>query len=300
MDGKLVPWPEDAKCAVAFTFDMDADSFLHLGRPHDSYRRIAVTSELRFGPLEGVPRILDLYRKYDFKQSFFIPAWCIEQYPQVIESILKDGHEIGHHGFIHEHPNDLKKDEENYWLQRGVEIIEKHTGKRPRGYRAPLYNFSENTLELLLKHGFIYDASLMGHEQPYLIKSQHGELIELPSHWTLDDWPPYVHISDINFEMQIMSPSTAVAGFQEEFDAAWEQGGLWIAVWHPFVTGRRARIRAVDGLIKYMIDKGSVWFASMEQIALHIRLVVDSGKFIPPVDDIPYYSEQVNFEQYKK
>jgi hypothetical protein len=140
----------------------------------------------------------------------------------------------------------------------------------------------------------------MGHEQPYLIKSQHGELIELPSHWTLDDWPPYVHISDINFEMQIMSPSTAVAGFQEEFDAAWEQGGLWIAVWHPFVTGRRARIRAVDGLIKYMIDKGSVWFASMEQIALHIRLVVDSGKFIPPVDDIPYYSEQVNFEQYKK
>ena len=300
MDDNLVPWPNDAKCAVAFTFDMDADSFLHLGRPKDSYRRIAVTSELRFGPLEGVPRILDLYRKYDFKQSFFIPAWCIEQYPQVVESILKDGHEIGHHGFIHEHPNELTKDEEKYWLQRGVEIIEKHTGQRPRGYRAPLYNFSENTLELLLDNRFIYDASLMGHEQPYLIKSEHGELVELPSHWTLDDWPPYVHISDINFEMQIMSPSTAIAGFQEDFDAAWEQGGLWVAVWHPFVTGRRARIRAVDRLIQYMIGKGGVWFASMEQIALHIRSAVDSGKFIPPVDNIPYYSEQIDFERYDK
>lgn len=58
MDGKLVPWPEDAKCAVAFTFDMDADSFLHLGRPHDSYRRIAVTSELRFGRWKVCPEFL--------------------------------------------------------------------------------------------------------------------------------------------------------------------------------------------------------------------------------------------------
>jgi peptidoglycan/xylan/chitin deacetylase (PgdA/CDA1 family) len=299
MENNLVPWPGNAKCAVAFTFDMDADSFLHLGRPQDSYRRIAVTSELRFGPLEGVPRILALYRKYNLRQSFFVPAWCIEQYPGVIESILKDGHEIGHHGYIHEHPNEIAKDEEEHWLERGVEIIEKHTGQRPRGYRAPLYNFSENTLELLHKYGFLYDASLMGHEQPYIIKSSGAELIELPSHWTLDDWPPYVHISDINFVMQIMSPSVAIAGFQEEFDAAWEQGGLWIAVWHPFVTGRRARIRAVERLIDYMINKGDVWFASMEDIAAHVRSVVDSGQYTPVIDEIPYYQKPVNYERYR-
>ena len=293
------PWPGGARCAVAFTFDMDADSFLHHGRPGDSYRRIAVTSELRFGPLEGVPRILEMYRRFDLKQTFFIPAWCIEQYPRAVESILEAGHEIGHHGYIHEHPNELGKDEEHHWLRRGIEIIEASTGQRPRGFRAPLYNFSESTLDLLLEEQFTYDASLMGHELPYLIRSPRGSMLELPSHWTLDDWPPYVHISDINFMMPIMSPSTAIAGFREEFDAAWEEGGLWLAVWHPFVTGRRARIRAVDGLIRYMMDKGGVWFATMEQIAEHVQSMVDSGAVSLAVDDIPYYSDKVEFERYK-
>ena len=299
MDNRLVPWPGGAKCAVAITFDMDADSFLHHGRPNDSFRRVAVTSELRFGPLEGIPRILELFKKYKLSQSFFIPAWCIEQYPQAVESIVNAGHEVGHHGYIHEHPNELEIDEERHWISRGIDIIEQHTGKKPRGFRAPLYNFSENTLDLLLEFGFIYDASLMGHEHPYVIKSEKGQLIELPSHWTLDDWPPYVHISDIDFSMQIMAPSRAIAGFREDFDAAWEQGGLWVAVWHPFVTGRRSRIRAVDGLIQYMLEKGDVWFASMEDITAHIEKVTASGEYKPPIDTIPYYKKEINFERYK-
>ena len=299
MDDRLVPWPGGARCAVAFTFDMDADSFLHHGRPNDSFRRVAVTSELRFGPLEGVPRILELYRKYNFTQTFFIPGWCIEQYPETVASIVKAGHEVGHHGYIHEHPNELDVDEERHWINRGVEIIKEHTGKKPRGFRAPLYNFSENTLDLLLEFGFTYDASLMGHEHPYIIKSKKGQLLELPSHWTLDDWPPYVHISDIDFSMQIMAPSNAIAGFREDFDAAWEQGGLWVAVWHPFVTGRRSRIRAVEGLIKYMMEKEGVWFASMEEITAHIEKVTESGEYIPPIDNIPYYEKEIDFERYK-
>jgi len=105
-------------------------------------------------------------------------------------------------------------------------------------------------------------------------------------------------ISDINFMMPIMSPATAVAGFREDFDAAWEEGGLWLAVWHPFVTGRRARIRAVDGLIRYMMDKGDVWFATMEQIAEHVQSKVDTGAVSLAVDDIPYYSDKVKFERY--
>lgn len=292
-----IPWPNGARCAVAFTFDMDADSFLHLSRK-DSYRRVAVTSELRFGPLEGVPRILEMYRRFNLRQSFYIPAWCIEQYPDAIDMILEDGHEIGHHGYIHEHPNELEKAEEQFWLQKSIEIITKATGKRPRGFRAPLYNFSENTLDLLLEEGFSYDASLMGHEDPYLIKSETGQLLELPSHWTLDDWPPYVHISDIDFMMPIMAPQVAIAGFQEEFDAAWDDGGLWVAVWHPFVSGRRARLKAIGRLIEYMENKGSVWFASMEEIANHVQSVIASGDYQPPVDRIPYFSGPVKLPSF--
>ena len=293
-----VPWPNGAKCAVAFTFDMDADSFLHLVHPKDSYRRVAAMSELQYGPKVGVPRILDLYERYDLKQTFYIPAWCIEQYPDTVDAIVKAGHEIGHHGYLHEHPNERPLEEERYWLQRSIEVIESHTGKRPRGYRAPLYKFSENTLDLLLEEGFTYDASLMGDDVPYLVESNKGNLVELPSYWGLDDWPPYVHMSDIDFMMPIKAPSEAIIAFRDEFDAAWENGGLWVGVWHPFVTGRLARLRAVEGLLKYMLEKGDVWIASMEEIASYVRTVTDSGEYTPRVDALPYYRESVDIPKY--
>jgi hypothetical protein len=44
-------------------------------------------------------------------------------------------------------------------------------------------------------------------------------------------------MADINYETPIRAPAK-VANFREEFDAAWDHGGLWIAVWHPFVSGR--------------------------------------------------------------
>ncbi|NQV45403.1 MAG: polysaccharide deacetylase [Rhodospirillales bacterium] len=293
-----VPWPNGARCAVAFTFDMDADSFLHLTHPDDSYRRVATTSELQYGPMVGVPRILDLYQRYNLKQTFYIPAWCIEQYPDTVDAIVKAGHEVGHHGYLHEHPNERPLDEERYWLQRSIDVIERHTGKRPRGYRAPLYKFSENTLDLLLEEGFDYDASLMGDDVPYLIKSEKGQMVELPSYWGLDDWPPYVHMSDIDFMMPIKAPSEAITAFRDEFDAAWESGGLWVAVWHPFVTGRLARLRAVEGLLQYMLEKGDVWIASMEEIAAHVRTVTESGEYKPRVDELPYYRKPVEMPVY--
>src|ERR1700755_1165401 len=94
-----VPWPNGAKVAVAITFDMDADSILHLAHPKDSITRISAMSMMRYGPEVAVPRILEAYRRYGIKQTFFVPAWCIENYPKAVEGMVKDGHEVAFHGF---------------------------------------------------------------------------------------------------------------------------------------------------------------------------------------------------------
>ncbi len=285
-----IPWPNNAKCAVSFTFDMDADSILHLARPKDAHSRVSALSTLRYGPEVAVPRILETYRSFGMKQTFFVPAWCIEQYPQAVEGMVKDGHEIAHHGYIHEHPNELSRDEEHYWLRRSIDVIEAHSGQRPRGFRAPLYNFSEHTLDLLLQEGFDYDASLMGDDVPYVISNDRGNLIELPSHWGLDDWPPYVHMSDIDYAMPIKAPEDAIKAFRAEFDAMWQFGGLWVSVWHPFVSGRLARWLEAARLIEYMHEKGDVWFAPMDEIARHVRKVIESGEYKPKTDRLPFYA----------
>lgn len=285
-----VPWPNGAKVAVAITFDMDADSLIHIEHPRDSITRVSAISMLKYGPEVGVPRILEGYRRYGLKQTFFVPAWCIEQYPQAVESMIKDGHEVGFHGYIHEAPNALSRDEEHYWMQRSIAVIEKHTGRRPCGNRSPLYNFSINTAELLLEEGFLYDASLMGDDVPYILKSGNGEIVELPSSWALDDWPPYVHSIDLNYMFQIMSPDRAMETFMAEFEAMRTVGGgLWIGVWHPFVSGRLSRWLRIEKMIEYMLSTGEVWFATLEGIANHIQALRRQGSYVARIDKLPYY-----------
>lgn len=288
-----IPWPGGAKCAVCITFDMDADSILHIAHPDDSLNRMASLSSLRYGPQVGVPRILDTYKEFGIKQTFFIPAWCMEQYPETVELILEGGHEIAHHGYIHEHPNELSRDEEQYWLKRSIEVIETMTGKRPRGWRAPLYNFSEHSVDLLIEEGFKYDASLMGDDVPYLIESGKSHLVELPSYWGMDDWPQFVQDMDLNYMMPIKSASQGIEVFRDEFDAMYEYGGLWVPVWHPFATGRLARWHQVRKLLRYMQDKGDVWFATMEEIASHVERVTADGSYKPRRDNLPYYPRPI-------
>ena len=289
-----VPWPNGAKCACCVTFDMDADSLVHVAHPLDGHTRVAAISMLRYGPEVAIQRIVKNYATLGIKQTFFVPAWCIERYPSAIETILEGGHEIGHHGYIHEHPRELSRDEEAYWLDRSIAVIEEHTGQKPRGWRAPLYNFSHNSADLLVERGFSYDASLMGDDVPYFLDTEHGSLVELPTHWGLDDWPQYVQSMDLDYMMPIRSPRTGFEPFMQEFESAYRHGGLWIPVVHPFATGRLSRWEVVNEFLTEVASRGDVWFARMEDIANHVRAVTDDGTHKPRRDKVPYYDGPVS------
>jgi len=288
-----IPWPNGAKCAACITFDMDADSLVHIAHPKDGHSRVAAISMLQYGPKVAVPRIVESYRQLGIKQTFFVPAWCIERYPEAIEAMLEGGHELAHHGFLHEHPRELSDEEEAHWLDRGIEVIKRVSGRHPRGWRAPLYNFSHRSADLLVSRGFTYDASLMGDDIPYMLDCEAGRLVELPSHWGLDDWPQYVQSMDLDYMMPIRSPEQGFAIFAQEFEAAYRNGGLWIPVVHPFATGRLARWEVVHRFLEGVLDRGDVWFAPMEEIAAHVLKVTADGAWTPRVDRLPYYAEPV-------
>ncbi|WP_088348852.1 MULTISPECIES: polysaccharide deacetylase [Rhodomicrobium] len=288
-------WPNGAKCAACLSFDMDADSLIHVAYPGDGHTKVSPISMLRYGPTVAVPRIVETYRRLGIKQTFFIPAWCIEQYPGAVETIMEGGHEIAHHSYIHENPLEQTDADEAHWLDLGIDIIKRTTGKAPRGWRAPLYNFSNRSLDLLLERGFAYDASLMGADIPYVIKSRRtgGELIELPSHWGLDDWPQWVQSFELNYMMPVRSAKSGFALYLEEFEAAYAHGGLWVPVLHPFCTGRLARWHVFDAFLEKVVRRGDVWFAPMEEIAAYARAEIDAGRFQAMTDLLPQYEQPV-------
>ena len=210
-----------------------------------------------------------------------------------MDAILEGGHEIAAHGYLHENPNDESRDRQEYWLDRQIDVIERMTGQAPRGWRAPLYNASKHSPTLLAERGMLYDASLMGDDVPYVLTTPKGEVICLPSHWGMDDWPHYMHSLDFHYTMTIKSPDEAMLVFDSEFEAMYENGGMLITVWHPFVSGRLARMRRVAAWIEALQKRGGVWFATMDEIARHVRTCIDDGSWTPRVEQMPYYDGRI-------
>lgn len=288
-----VPWPNGKRCAVTFTWDMDADSILHLTHPNDADTRISTNSMLKYGPIIAIERIVTLLEELGVKHSFFIPGWCIERYPEAVKMVLEGGHELAHHGYLHEYPNGMSRDQEEYWTKRAVDVIGNVSGKTPRGYRAPWYRFSKHSLEILVENGFTYDVSLMGDDNPHIIRCPKGELIELPGSIQLDDWPQYVHNPDVDYMMSIMPPRHAKEVYMAEFEAMYQYHGHWVNCFHPFVSGQVARLMSIKEMILEMKAKGDVWFATGEEVAAYTRKLVDDGKYKARVDDLPYYTGRI-------
>ncbi len=284
-----IPWPNGARCAVAITFDMDADSLIHIARPEDSHDRVYPISMGRYGPTVAIPRILDTYERMGIKQSFFIPGWCLENYPDAVEAILEGGHEIGHHGWIHEDPVATKGAAQAEAFAKAMDAHRRICGMAPRGYRAPVYNVTRQVLDLLVENNFRYDSSLMADDIPYQMTTPQGSLYEMPVHWGTDDWPPFAHYDEIGYLMPVKGPSEGLAGFWEEFEAAYEAGGFFMLIVHPFLTGRLARWRLVEQWIEKTMAERNVWFARLEDIADHLDSLKAAGTYAPRVEKLPYF-----------
>lgn len=283
-----IPWPGGAQCAVAITFDMDADSLIHIAKPQDSHRRLYPISMGRYGPNVAIPRILATYRRFGLKQSFFIPGWCLEQYPDAADAILNDGHEIGHHGYLHEDPIATYGNQRE-WFERTIEAHKRICGQVPRGYRAPVYNITDEVVDLMLENGMRYDSSMMADDIPYALETPKGCLYEMPVHWGTDDWPPFAHYDEIGYLMPVKSPSDGLSAFWEEFEAQYEAGGFFMLIVHPFLTGRLARWRLVERWIEETLKTRNVWFTSLEGIANHMETLEKSGSWQPSTENLPYF-----------
>ncbi len=273
-----VPWPDGKRAALAITFDVDTDSLLHIAYPDRAPDFLASMSWLKYDET-AVPRLLGIFRAFSLQQTFFYPAWCMEHYPDLVELILKDGHEIAAHGYLHEAANDTSKERQIYWLEKQIDVIERMTGKRPRGWRAPLYSASRHTPTLLAERGFSYDSTLMGDDVPYVLDTPGGSLLELPTHLAMDDWAHFAHAHEFDYVMPIRSPDEAFAVYDAELQSARRHGGMVIAVWHPFVTGRLSRIDRMIAWLDEVFEAGDVWVASLEAIADHVR-DLEAGRYL--------------------
>lgn len=279
-----IAWPDGNTSAAAFTFDEDGETAAFGYDRENAPHRLSLQSEAMYGPEVGLPRILELLDAHRIPATFFVPGYVAERHEEAVKEIAKRGHEVAHHGYFHERPDLLDERREGEILQRGTEILERITGKRPRGYRAPSWEMTERTPRLLKANGFAYDSSLMGDDEPYLIPAGVKErLLEIPVHWTNDDWVHFGFCSSPTLGNGISSPSKVFETWSEEFLGYHQFGGCFVLTLHPFVIGRPSRIRLLDRILRLIKGTENVWVATLEQIA-DFMIENRKGRFRPPAD----------------
>jgi peptidoglycan/xylan/chitin deacetylase (PgdA/CDA1 family) len=248
-----------------FTFDFDAET-MWLSRNPDNARRPGVLSQGKYGAKRGVYEILKLLSDEKLPATFFVPGWVAEKHTAQVEEILAKGFEVGHHGYLHEWINpDFPKEEEEA-LDRGLEALEKTVGVKPKGFRSPAGESSENMIRLLNERGFKWDSSLMDDVFPYQLKMPDGSPgpVELPWHWSIDD-APFANFA-IQLQRPIFTNEHIISIWQAEFQEIYRWGGLFNLVNHPQIIGRPSRIAMLRQFIEFTRSFSDAWYATGSEV----------------------------------
>jgi peptidoglycan/xylan/chitin deacetylase (PgdA/CDA1 family) len=274
---------------VCLTFDLDNTS----GGIARGMTTPTMISRGDYGVV-GTERLLAHLSEHDVPSTWFIPGHTIETYPASCRAVFEAGCEIAHHGWTHRVPASLSAEEEEEELVRGNAAIEALTGRKARGYRSPAWDLSPHSIGLLLKHGFVYDSSLMGHDYlPYQARDgdvaelqapvRYGPdtaLVEMPISWSLDDYPVFEYMRTASsLNPGLMSADLVLGNWIADFAYMAERydWGVLTYTFHPHVIGRGHRLKMLDKLIG-RLKAGGATFVSMEQAVAEYRTRYPEGR----------------------
>jgi peptidoglycan/xylan/chitin deacetylase (PgdA/CDA1 family) len=281
--------PKRILCAYSVDFDAIAGwlgSYGGANSPSDISRGF-------FAGEIGVPRLLSLFKKTGIRTTWFVPGHSVETFPRQYEAVIAGGHEIALHGYSHENPSAMSRQQQADVLDKAIGLIRRTTGHSPIGHNAPWWEFSEHTLDLLLERGIRYDHSLMHRDfEPYFLRRGDSwtpidyskeaaawmqpavrgteiEMIEIPASWELDDMEPMLYIKSFANSQGFVGARQVEIMWKDQFD--WMYENYDFAVFpmtiHPDVSGKPQALLMHERLIRYFLGHSDVSFSTFADIA---------------------------------
>ena len=254
-------WPDNRRTAVTLTFDFQGGEDVRPGKDgkidHEEY------TQCEYGPHTAIWRILRILEQENVKATFLTCGGIAERYPEAVKAIAAKGHEVAGHGYHHEVARDLTREQETDVMQRTTDMIRGRAGKRPVGWRSCTQ--STNSLELLMEHGYLWNSNSFSHDLPFLWESGGRVLVELPRQ-PFGDGRTYQHRNN-----DAGNPHNSLIVWKGMFDEFHEESALEPTYcpfqFHPYISGRPGRAKALRTIIQHMKKADGVWFATGSEIA---------------------------------
>ena len=271
----VLRWPESARVALCVIVNLERlewqapeGSFQSatlaggaFSRPFPDYMRL---SHRDYGHRVGIFRVLDVLEKYGIKPTVAMDALTAEHYPYLVDHCQQRGCEIIGHGISVSQmiTSNMSEQQEREYIQTSVETLRRTTGAAPTGWLGPEYGESTRTPQLLSQEGIQYVCDWTNDEQPYPLKSPHGELYALPIMMELDDVNALAdrHVTIGRYRDMLKD------GFDIIYRDSAQSGRLLTLNLHPWLIGQPFRIGYLDDALGHMVRRKGVWAASGSEI----------------------------------
>lgn len=275
MDRPAYIWPAGKRSALCFSADVDAEA-PYLWQHRDGLPPVlGQLEQRRFGPREGLWRILDMLDRVGIKGSFYVPSVVAELHPEILPALVGRGHEVGLHGHLHELVGDCPQEMFEAALDRSLDVFRAQVGLRPVGFRSPAWEMTAGMLAALKARGIGYDSSLMGWDHPYDIDG----LTELPVQWQIDDAIFFKFFGGGSDKWPPAQAAQIGQGWRDEFEAGRAFGQLFMVTVHPWISGRAQRVAMLESLLSHIAAQADVWVATAAEIADWHRTTT-TGRFV--------------------
>lgn len=217
----------------------------------------------QYGYKEGIPRLLDLWDKYNYKVTSFMVGSAVEKHPQLAKEIVQRGHEAAAHGMDWKPVYDLPYADEKKFILDGVNAIKKATGVTPTGHNANWFRRGENTLKILQELGFNYHIDDVSRDEPFIIKVNNKDFAVVPYTLRCND---IVLVEGKNF-----SSDQFLNQLKMEFDQLYSESAtkrrMMPISFHDRIGGSPQIVQAAKEFFNYVAKHKGVSFKRKDEIA---------------------------------
>ena len=275
-------WPDGARIAVNLNLNIEAggehnilegddrseDMLTDAGYPaYSGVRSLMAESAFEFGPRVGVWRVLRIFRQFGIRASIFAVVRALQQYPELAQALLSDGHEIVSHGWrwIDYHQMDEATEREHVRLS--VEALRRIVGQAPTGFFCGRPSVNTRRLHLEIG-GFTYDRDSVSDELPYWIRVGDRDHLVVPVSFETNDNRTDLHRG--------FSTGDEFAAYMiDAFDLMYEEGAesprMMCINLHDRLIGRPGRATGLIKMLRHMQAREGVWFCTGGDLAEHWR-----------------------------
>lgn len=263
-------WKEDKDAALVITVNMHAEFGALSYHPQMELEGSEQEDAGNCIMYPGTMRILELLDEYGLKATFFVPGIAAQKYRDLLDEVVRQGHEIAIEGYSHQNMGLMTEEEQREDIRKSMDVVERLFSVVPVGFRAADGELTLKTLEIAKEEGILYSSSLQNYDTPYYncINFEKETMLEIPTLWSLNDAPYYQYYFDppIPYSQSRISGAYGVLdNWRREWKVCKENQGCLVLQIDPIISGETSKLMILDEFFKE-ITADHVWVTTGKEM----------------------------------